>query len=535
MYKQGVILELRKKEAVVFNDHGEYDKIERIDGMYVGQAVEYKNTTNKNTKRLISAISAAAVFIAIFFSYGTFKDYNQQVFAYVTLDINPSMEFSIDKVNSVISLKPLNIDAENITKAINVRGKNIDTAIKDVISQLEKSGFMERKSDNIIVVSTSASGLWDKKDKRNTKIDQTREFVAQTVKNYTKSYVIVESIASTPEIRELSIEADISLGRYMLYKRAISEGYDISLQDAKTVPLMKLISYTKLEADKYDKADNVQKDLEDLSEKNTVALNNDVGKKNITPSPKSESPTFKPQVENVNNEPLTDKHEASKIPSSDSLQNELENDNLLPKVSSSALKNDEIQISTPVPELQKYDDKLPKSTPVVSKPKYDEEFSRPTPVASKPKYDGEVSKPTPDVTPLWEDKIAKPTHNSGEPVNDGELPKIQPGASIPKIDDTMDNEPNDVGPPLDEKIPKPTSCVKPPEHSQGRGPNFPDIDGPEGDEVIPKPFPDLPIPESTQKPKPDEESVEPEDNLEEQGHVPMQNRERVRNGFGRSF
>lgn len=524
MYKQGVILELRKKEAVVFNDQGEYDKIERMDGMYVGQVVEYKKAINKNTKRLISAISAAAVFIVIFFSYGLFKYYNQQIFAYVTLDINPSMEFSIDNENCVISLKPLNTDAENITKALNVKGKNIDRAITDVIVRLEINGVIELNSDNIIVLSTSASGLWDKKDKRNTKIEQTRTLVEETVRNYTKSYAVVESIVATPETRKLSIEADMSLGRYVLYKRAISEGYNISLQDAKTASLSKLIGYAKFEEDNYDKGDNKQKDLEDLSGKKTTALNNDIDKNNLTPLPKSELPTSKPKVENMNNEPLTNSHEVSKIPLSDSLLNESENDKLLPKASSTAPRHDEIQSATPVPELHKYDNKVPKSTPVVSKPKYDEE----------------VPKPTPDVTPLWEDKIAKPTHDARAPINDGDKPQIKPGANITEIHDREDNKPGDGEFPFDEKIPKPASGVKPPEHSQGRGPNLPNINEPEKDEDIPKPISGLPIPDITEKakpspPKPDLDYVEPEANLEDHGHGPIQNRERFRNGSGKSF
>lgn len=513
MYKQGVILELRKKEAVVFNDYGEYDKIERIDGMYVGQVVEYKKTINKNIKRLISAISAAAVFIVIFFSYGLFKYYNQQVFAYVTLDVNTSMEFSIDNENCVISLKPLNSDAENITKALNVKGKNIDMAIADVITQLEKSGFMERKSDNIIVLSTSASGLADKKNNRNTKIDQTRTLVEETVKNYTKSYAVVESIVATPEIRELSIEADMSLGRYVLYTKAISRGYNISIQDAKTVPLSQLVGYAKLEEDNYDKVNNTQNEPEDQKEKSTTALNNDIDKNNITPLPKAESPTTKPKVENMdNNESLTNEHKDS------------ENDKLLPKSSSDAFRHDEIQKSTPLPEPHMCDDKILKSTPVVTMPKHDEE----------------VPIPTPEVTLPWEDKIPKSTHELRKPIENGDLPPIKPSANIPEIDETEENKPCDIGPPFDEKVPKPTSGIKPPEHAKGRGPNFPAINKPEEEEVIPKPISDLPIPEITEKPKPSPPNPEvdydePEANLEDHEHEPLQKRVRVRNGPRWSF
>lgn len=41
MANKGVILELRKKEAILFNDMCEYVKIKRVDGMFVGQLVEY--------------------------------------------------------------------------------------------------------------------------------------------------------------------------------------------------------------------------------------------------------------------------------------------------------------------------------------------------------------------------------------------------------------------------------------------------------------------------------------------------------------
>lgn len=447
MYKQGVILELREKEAVVFNEAAGYEKIERIEGMFVGQIVEYKKTKNKDMNRFIWAISTAAVLIAIFFSYGLYQNSREQVFAYVTLDINPSMEFSINNKNCVIRLKPLNHEAEEITRSLEVKGKNIYTAVEDVIAELKRQGYISYKNENIIVLSTSASDLWDKEDERNTKINETTSFVEETVKNCTKSYALVQIVSATPEMRKLSIKADMSLGRYALYAKALEEGKSMPLEYAKTAPLSQLIGYGESEEVNADKVDS-EENTHNSPGTSTPAVDKivDKGIDDINDSDKTVTDSSKPKVEIVKNEPLTKNDESEKVTLPNSTIPVLGKD-VVPESSPTIPYNDEKPTRTAGVIIPTYTDELPKPTPRATIQEYIDENPRTT-GAIIPKYTGEISRPTPGIT------LPEHSGENGTIFPDHRLPdreKISPKPlpSRPTPDDIEVDQkpaPDDIGP-----------------------------------------------------------------------------------------
>ncbi len=314
MYKQGVILELRKKEAIIFNDAGEYEKIERIEGMFVGQLVDYKKTRSKHKNKILSAMSVAAVLVAIFFSFSVLKNFRNEVFAYVTLDINPSLEFSINDKNCVVGLKPLNLEAEKITKGLSVKGKDIGLALIDVMDELEGLGYFDLESENIVILSTSASELWDEDDKRNIQINETVASLEEIVRDCTKNHAHIETISATPELRSLSIKSDMSLGRYALYTKALEEGKDISLQDAKTAPLSQLINSQEYSSSNPDKTSTGNDNADELLNSGAAASNKNSGerKEGLPASQNMNTDTLGSNADDEETDTLTHDEEGTK-------------------------------------------------------------------------------------------------------------------------------------------------------------------------------------------------------------------------------
>lgn len=475
MYKQGVVLELRKKEAVVFNQFGGYEKIKRKDGMVVGQVVEYQKTVN--TKLMVSAVSAAAILMVMFFSFSILQYINPKIFAYVTLDINPSMEFSIDNENSVIKLKALNSDAEKITKVVSVRGKNIDTAIAEVLNEISKTSFIGHKEDNVVVLSTSASDLWSKEDELNRRLNETSILVEKTVRKFTKNYVVVETIPATPEMRKQSIEADMSIGRYALYTKAIEEGYKISLQDAKTAPLTQLIGYTRTAEGDFNKVDNVQNNSNDINRSSSATSKNDYDK-NIKDLEVPQKSSTDSKVESVNNESLPNKKEEVKTSILDSMLIESENEGIIPKESPTVLQYDEIYKFAPSPTAYNDNEKI-SSTSDLSKPKHEEESVTPTPGIHISRHDE-----MPDVSP----GISIPKY-------DDDRPKITPGPNKPEIEELIKDRQGNTMPNHNDKIPRPEIEGKMPEHLEGKRIGLPEIN--ETEQLPAKPFPNI-VPDSTE-------------------------------------
>ncbi len=246
MKKKGIILELRTKEAVVINDLCEYEKIKRVEGMFEGQMVEYSTTRQTKVFRNVAAISSvAAILVLCIVGYlYFFLNMNPQVYAYVDLDINPSMEFLIDKNNSVIDLKPLNSDADGVISTFEVKKKNINDAISYILERLSEKGYISSDNENLILLAASYSE--DSKIAENT-IEKTINAIKGTIEKVDNKKISVKVIYVKPDLRKKSIDNNMSMGRYVLYKNAQKAGADITPYDAKSAKVKDLIPYYRIE------------------------------------------------------------------------------------------------------------------------------------------------------------------------------------------------------------------------------------------------------------------------------------------------
>lgn len=70
-------------------------------------------------------------------------------YSYVSLDVNPSISFTLNRFNRVISVDALNEDGkEIISNTKKLKNKTIEEAISDTVNQISKEGYLGTKSDD---------------------------------------------------------------------------------------------------------------------------------------------------------------------------------------------------------------------------------------------------------------------------------------------------------------------------------------------------------------------------------------------------
>ena len=108
---KGLIVEKESESYIVLTSTGAYKKIKGFTKMNIGQEVNINHTFSMAK----AASLAAALLVIIVLAETIFKIPSQtQVYAYVTLDINPSVEFVIDADYAVFHAYPKNDEAEEI-------------------------------------------------------------------------------------------------------------------------------------------------------------------------------------------------------------------------------------------------------------------------------------------------------------------------------------------------------------------------------------------------------------------------------------
>lgn len=187
---KAVIVEIEGSNAAVLSDDGRISKIKNKN-YTVGQEIIIKN--NNYIKWAATAAAAVMLFATPAWAYLT-------PYSYVSLDVNPSFEFSINRFDRVLEVKAVNDDAEEVVEEISIeklKNKEIQEAVRNVISELKNQGYIVDGEEGGLVVATSSKS----EEKTNDLAAALRTTVHEEVKAKVK--VKVEKTEDSEEIEEI--------------------------------------------------------------------------------------------------------------------------------------------------------------------------------------------------------------------------------------------------------------------------------------------------------------------------------------------
>ena len=114
---KAVVLETHGGFAAVLRDDGVVEKIRR--SCQVGETVELEERKVVAFPKRIGRWSVAAAAALILLTSGGLYGYNNAyAYSYVTLDINPSIEYVLNRKNEILRVTALNDDAQAIVESV---------------------------------------------------------------------------------------------------------------------------------------------------------------------------------------------------------------------------------------------------------------------------------------------------------------------------------------------------------------------------------------------------------------------------------
>ncbi len=147
---KGIVVEINNKEAVILSDNGLFQKMKN-SGYEVGQIVKC-NPKKSSVSRLAAGVSglAAALIICTIgaFAYQVPTDY-------VSLDVNPSIEFSVNRFDRILSVKAVNDDGEEILSDMDLNHKTIEEGIRKTLDRLVEGKYINDDPYGKVVITTS--------------------------------------------------------------------------------------------------------------------------------------------------------------------------------------------------------------------------------------------------------------------------------------------------------------------------------------------------------------------------------------------
>ena len=172
---KAVVLEISDGKATVMTEAGDIIGI-KDQGYETGLEIMIgdrarADAPSKKIRRYVPLITAAAALILIM----TGSSYLYlQPYGTVSLDVNPSIEYTINRFDRVLSISGVNDDGTDIVSKLdteNMINEDIETAVEATIDQIEADGYITDTDDNYLVV-TANTGREDHTDRLVDKLDK---------------------------------------------------------------------------------------------------------------------------------------------------------------------------------------------------------------------------------------------------------------------------------------------------------------------------------------------------------------------------
>ncbi|MEG1613072.1 MAG: hypothetical protein RR357_02775 [Clostridia bacterium] len=202
-------------------------------------------------KKDMLRLGATAIILCM--AIGTFaacangKPNRAEAVTYVSLSINPEVEFTVSGDNKVLSVKPVNADAEVLLAETNFEGMDIEAAAEQVVSLSAEAGYIDVDANETEVELTVINEDSNKK----TKMENTLE---TRLNRYFDNNGIFGKV-SKATLEEYGVQAaqlGVSVGHMKMILRAIDMNPTMTLEQLKAMPINELVKLIKASHGKGD-------------------------------------------------------------------------------------------------------------------------------------------------------------------------------------------------------------------------------------------------------------------------------------------
>jgi hypothetical protein len=188
--------------------------------------------------------------LLIFCSYLFLSFYQENIaaYAYVGIDINPSIELALNKKGIIIGSRGLDDEGKELLEKINIKKMDSVEGVKQIIAKTIDMNYLDKNESNEIT-------LYAIMEKEN---NQNGNELIEKMENAIKEEVVAHSIdgkinafVSDKEVKDKADKMGVSVGQYISKKAKTTKAED------------KVAKYKKDKNDKADKAAEYKKDRED--------------------------------------------------------------------------------------------------------------------------------------------------------------------------------------------------------------------------------------------------------------------------------
>lgn len=207
---KGIVMDIKKRSIVVLTPDGEFINCKKkLNSYVIGQEIVFPEQEKRQVSFSVPSILKPAsliftCFLCVFLFL--FNQPEEKALAYVSIDINPSIEASVTKDLRVTELRACNEDGKRILKELK-RWKNepLQDVVRAIVKQSKEDGYLT--SDKQVTLTSVA--------KEKSLEPELQKTIQELKSEYDAKHVTVIFQESTMQMREDAQKAGVSTGVYL--------------------------------------------------------------------------------------------------------------------------------------------------------------------------------------------------------------------------------------------------------------------------------------------------------------------------------
>lgn len=245
---KAVVLEKTGSRYTVLDENGTFRHVHRHQDAEVGEEIEVQLGSLEGLGGLPAWAGIAAVFILVLTTLFGWNLYQTpSAVAMISLDINPSIQFTIDAQGNLTEIMTKNEDAERLLRKIELKGKPMDLVLEEIVNEAYNQSFLNSERPWIVV---GYSPLTESTEQTASNLDE-GQIVTWINQDFEETGFTpqVAFFALTPQDRELAQKENLTLGEYALWQTAEKAGIDTQPDKLRdTLERVELLENSKVQA-----------------------------------------------------------------------------------------------------------------------------------------------------------------------------------------------------------------------------------------------------------------------------------------------
>ena len=174
-------------------------------------------------------VAAAAVFFLAVLGGGLYA--TQAPGGVATLDANPSIELTVNKLGRVLSARACNPDAQFVLDDLELRNQSLQTAADEIVAAMQTDGYLSADTNSVLVTVEAGKGDARLRDRLAAAVES-----AQTDCGMDPA-VLAQVLEVDPELEAYASAAGVSAGKAMLIRQISDQVQDLSGEELVSLPI----------------------------------------------------------------------------------------------------------------------------------------------------------------------------------------------------------------------------------------------------------------------------------------------------------